>query len=164
MAISALALTLALSAGACGEGEGDPDATGAADKAGYIEQGDRECRKVLRRDASVRRKLAELAQPQVRGTARYLRDGARLQAERSRLFSSLADRLRELSAPAADRSALEKYLAGVEQVANLQSRLAQLAQVGDRAQYDALATELSPISSRTGGIATGYGFKVCGSG
>jgi len=100
----------------------------------------------------------------VQGTPRYLRESAGLQEQRSRQFSTLAGRLRELGPPSADRSALEKYLAGVEQVASLQSQLSQLARAGNRTQYDAIATELTPISARTGGIAIGYGFTVCGSG
>lgn len=148
---------------ACGGEEERSEANAASDKAAYVEQGDHACRRARRGDAPLRRRLTELAQTRLQSTPRYLAEGTELQAKRSRIFSSLADRLRELGPPAADRAALESYIAGVDQVADLQSRLSQLARLGDRVQYDAVAKELAPISSRVGGIAAGYGFRVCGS-
>ncbi len=131
-------------------------------KSEFIRQAARVCQEVRRRDAPLRNQLVSLARPGT-PTARYLARGGRIQVRRTRLTASLAKQLRELEAPAGDRLGLERYLAGLEQVAALQARLADAAGVGDRERYDALTEELNPIAYRTAGIAQGYGFRICGS-
>ena len=130
-------------------------------KAAFIERADGICREIRARDDPLRRRLLVLARP---GTpdSRYLGRGGPIQGRRSRLTAMLGSRLRELPAPELDRRALERYIAGIDQIAALQARLAEVAGLGDRDRYDALGEELNPIAFRTSGIGQGYGFQVCG--
>jgi hypothetical protein len=143
-------------------GCGDDEQADQEVKADYVETADRICAIHVKRDAPLQARLVELTRP---GTpdSEYLGEGAGLQQRRSRLRSRLADRLRALPDQPADRVGLEKYLAGLDQVAALQQRLSVIARQGDRARYDALVEELNPIAFKTQGIAQGYGFTVCGS-
>jgi hypothetical protein len=154
-----LALLVVAALGGCG----DDAPTDREVKADYLKRADRVCASHLDDDAPLQARLVELTRPGT-STSEYLGEGAHLQQRRSRLRTRLADRLRKLPDQPADRVGLERYLAGLDQVAALQQRLSVIARQGDRARYDAVVEELNPIAFKTQGIAQGYGFTVCGSG
>jgi hypothetical protein len=155
------ALVLMLSAGACDSDDSDDGAqdgqtatTERLSKADVIEQGDAICSEYRERRAEIERASERTSD---------LDEQADLVRELADEAERVADRLDQLAVPREDEALIDRYInIGREQIVLVQ-RTADALEAGDVDRATDLVQSGQETAAQLGGIAQGYGFKVCSS-
>jgi hypothetical protein len=99
---------------------------------------------------------------QSKGTAAHRTALASAVRAESSVAAAELSRLRALSAPAADRLLVEKYLGAIGSQVGLVNQLAAAVAANNGTRLSAVGKQLTAGKSTVDSLAGAYGFKVCG--